>query len=161
MVLRKHQSGFTLVELLIVIVVIGILATLVISTYGGIQQKARNTTRQTDISTLQAHLEAYFAQQGNYPTLADMQNRSWIKSNLKSLDVGNLQDPSWSIALTCKDNNGNAIVSGTNPGKPGCYAYVVTNDSGTACDNSTTNCTKYTLIANNEGGGNYQKSSLN
>ena len=57
--LKKRQSGFTIVELLIVIVVIGILATLVIVTFTGIQQKARNSKRQTDINALGSHIEAY------------------------------------------------------------------------------------------------------
>lgn len=161
MVLRKKQSGFTLVELLIVIVVIGILATLVITTYTGIQEKARNTKRQTDINALQGQLEAYFAQQGKYPTLANMQDRSWIQSNLKGLDLAALQDPKWSTSESCKDSSNAAIPAGTDPGKPGCYAYVAQNDSGTTCDNSTSDCTKYTLTANNEGGGKYTKSSLN
>ena len=166
MVLRKKQSGFTLVELLIVIVVIGILATLVITTYSGIQQKARNTKRQTDINALQGQLEAYFAQNGNYPTQANMQDRSWIQSNLKGLDMAALQDPNWSTNATCKDSSNNAILknSGTVAAPTGitnCYIYNSSDDSGNACDNSTTNCTKYVLYATYEGGGNYQKSSLN
>ena len=48
--LKKRNQGFTIVELLIVIVVIGILALLVITTYSGIQQKARNSKRQADLS---------------------------------------------------------------------------------------------------------------
>ena len=162
MVLRKQQSGFTLVELLIVIVIIGILATLVISTYSGIQQKDRNTKRQTAINAMQAQLEAYFAQQGNYPTLANMQNRTWIKNNLKGFDLTNLQDPSWSAALNCKDSNGEPTLAGSNVNTVGCYEYAASGDSsGAACNNTTVNCSKYTLTARYEGAGTYSKSSLN
>lgn len=42
---KKRHSGFTIVELLIVIVVMGILATLVLSNFSGAQQRARNTVR--------------------------------------------------------------------------------------------------------------------
>ncbi|HKR82479.1 MAG TPA: type II secretion system protein [Candidatus Saccharimonadales bacterium] len=161
MVLRKKQSGFTLVELLIVIVVIGILATLVITTYTGIQQKARNTKRQTDINAIQGQLEAYFAQQGKYPTLANMQDRTWIQGNLKGLDLNALQDPKWSTSLSCKDSSNAAeLITGTG-GSDGCYQYDVQNDSAGTCDNSTSDCTKYTLTAKYEGGGTYTKSSLN
>jgi prepilin-type N-terminal cleavage/methylation domain-containing protein len=159
MVLRKKQSGFTLVELLIVIVVIGILATLVITTYTGIQEKARNTKRQTDINALQGQLEAYFAQQGKYPTLANMDDRAWIQSNLKGLDLAALQDPKWSTSATCKDSSNAAILAGS--AGANCYSYDAKNDAGTACDNSASDCTKYTLTATNEGGGTYTKSSLN
>src|SRR5437588_436170 len=72
MTLKSKQQGFTIVELLIVIVVIGILAALVITTFTGIQQKARNTERQTDIKALHGQVEAYYAQNGKYPTLANM-----------------------------------------------------------------------------------------
>ena len=68
MTIKSKQQGFTIVELLIVIVVIGILAALVITTFTGIQQKARDTERETDIKALQGQIEAYYAQNGNYPT---------------------------------------------------------------------------------------------
>lgn len=64
MSLKQKQQGFTIVELLIVIVVIGILAALVITTFTGIQQRARNTERQTDIKAIHGQVEAYYAQNG-------------------------------------------------------------------------------------------------
>jgi len=50
--MRQKQKGFTIVELLIVIVVIGILAAIVIMTYNGIQQRSRNTARVATMSTM-------------------------------------------------------------------------------------------------------------
>ena len=83
---KVRQSGFTIVELLIVIVVIGILALLVITTFSGIQQKGRDTKRQTDIKALHGMLEAFYAQNGGgYPVLADVNNASWRTTNMKGL----------------------------------------------------------------------------
>src|SRR5260370_41348709 len=92
--LKKRNQGFTIVELLIVIVVIGILALLVITTYSGIQAKARNAKRSTDIASLQTQLEAFFSQNGYYPSLTDMNTASWRTTNMKSLDQNALIDPS-------------------------------------------------------------------
>lgn len=64
---NTNQKGFTIVELLIVIVVIGILAMLVLNTFNGIQQSARDTERQTDATSVAKQLEAYLAQNSGYP----------------------------------------------------------------------------------------------
>src|SRR5690349_1798690 len=69
--LHRH-SGFTIVELLIVIVIIGILATLVIVTFSGVQQKARDSERKTDINAIAGQLEGSYAINGSYPTLAGL-----------------------------------------------------------------------------------------
>lgn len=139
--LKKSNKGFTIVELLVVIVVIGILALLVITTYGGIQAKARNAKRQTDIASLQTQLEAFFSQNGYYPSLTDMNGAAWLSTNMKSLDLQSLIDPS------------NPTQSKTLLTAPAAksYAYAVTDNSNASCEAVDTNCAKYTLTATYEG----------
>lgn len=139
--LKKRNSGFTIVELLIVIVVIGILALLVITTYSGIQAKARNSKRSSDVATIQTQLEAFFQNNGYYPSLADMNNASWLSSNMKSLDTGALIDPS------------NATQSKTLASSPTAkqYSYAVKDSSGNSCETDDTTCAQYTLTATYEG----------
>ena len=52
------QRGFTIVELLIVIVIIGILAAITIVAYNGIQDRARNTKIKSDLSEIQQAITA-------------------------------------------------------------------------------------------------------
>jgi len=66
--MRKSSSGFTIVELLIVIVVIAILAAITIVAYNGIQQRARDGERRTEMQTIEKALALYFIDNGSYPT---------------------------------------------------------------------------------------------
>lgn len=59
--------GFTIVELLIVIVVIGILAAITVVAYGNIQSKAKFTRAQTDIASMKKAIEMHYAETGAYP----------------------------------------------------------------------------------------------
>lgn len=65
-----RKSGFTIVELLIVIVVIGILAAIVIVAYNGIQASARDSGRISTLKNLQKAIELYNAKEGRYPPIA-------------------------------------------------------------------------------------------
>jgi general secretion pathway protein G len=62
----RPQSGFTIVELLIVIVVIGILAAITIVAYNGIQSRARETSLRSDLTNIAKQLEMYHVD-GDYP----------------------------------------------------------------------------------------------
>lgn len=142
--LKNKSKGFTIVELLIVIVVIGILATLVIVTFTGIQQKARNSQRQTDINAVDSHVEAYFAANGYYPTLADLNSDSFRTNNLKGLDPQALIDPK------------GGSIQGTTDSSHYSYVASASAGSGLTCDNtqpsSTTNqCDAFVLTATLEG----------
>lgn len=63
----KKRVGFTIVELLIVIVVIGILAAISIVAYSGVQNRAHDTTIKSDLSNLSRQIGAYHAIHGHYP----------------------------------------------------------------------------------------------
>lgn len=64
----QREKGFTIVELLIVIVVIAILAAIVLVAYNGIQNSARTTAAQSAAQTVVKKAEAYNAELGTYPT---------------------------------------------------------------------------------------------
>jgi len=62
------QKGFTIVELLIVIVVIGILAAIVIVAFNGVQTRARDSSKESSVTSLMKAIELYNAEEGNYPS---------------------------------------------------------------------------------------------
>ena len=65
----KKQSGFTIVELLIVIVVIGILAAITIVAYNGIQNRSKDTAAKSLANQISKKAEAYNSVGSNYPLL--------------------------------------------------------------------------------------------
>lgn len=142
--LKRKQTGFTIVELLIVIIVIGILAALVLVTFTGVQQKARNTERSTDVKAIASHLEVYNAQQGYYPTSAQLTANdgsvvTFVAASLKGLDQQSLRDPKGTNLYL---NAGNASSSQ--------YGYV---PSPSGCDNTAGNeCASFVLSYLPEGG---------
>ena len=150
--LKRKQSGFTIVELLIVIIVIGILAALVLVTFTGVQQKARNTERVTDVKAVASHLEVYNAQSGYYPTVTNLNTAAFLSANLKGLDP----------AATCDPHD-------TNVATPPCtfsatgstsqkFGYV---PSPSGCDNTAGNeCASFVLSYTEEGGGQKTINSL-
>lgn len=65
---RKSEKGFTLIELLIVVAIIGILAAIAIPQFSSYRQKAYNSAAQSDLKNLKTGMEAYMADNQEYPS---------------------------------------------------------------------------------------------
>ena len=85
---HQRQKGFTIVELLIVIVVIAILAAITIVAYNGIKTQANFSSMRSDVTSVQKIVEMYGARNGHYPV-----STSWrCSSSYPTNYVPNVQD---------------------------------------------------------------------
>lgn len=138
--MRKSSQGFTIVELLIVIVVIAILASITIVAFNGIQQRARDSQRLSDASTIMKALEVYKAANGTYPPAQRTQNAKCMttgQAHTNGYSYSDALDDTWLKAL--RDSNTISSV----PVAPGndCtshYKYLYLRSDGWGCTTRTT-----------------------
>jgi type IV pilus assembly protein PilA len=62
-----NRKGFTLIELMIVIAIIGILAAIAIPQFAAYRAKSYNSAAQSDLRNVKTNLEAFFADYQEYP----------------------------------------------------------------------------------------------
>lgn len=65
---REHERGFTLMELLIVIVLLGFLIAMGMASFKSSQTKSRDSRRKSDLHQIMIALETYFNDKGRYPS---------------------------------------------------------------------------------------------
>ena len=131
----KSRSGFTIVELLIVIVVIGILAAITIVAYSGIQQRAKDASIRADFANAAKKLEIYNADNGTYPT-------SWPQA--ATMGVRFSFSPVSSNVILCSASGTGYALLASQYGKT--YKYVV--GQGTTEPSITWSGSGATLCAN-------------
>lgn len=135
------KKGFTIIELMVVIAIIGLLASIVMVSLGGAREKSRDSRRQADLKSIQLALSLYYNDNGMYPkniyaTSGSAPDNGLAPNYLPIVPV----DPEHTGTCT----NGNST---------GCYRYIAYNyDSsspgGTAiCNSSTRIPTSYHLGA--------------
>lgn len=64
-----NKKGFTLIEVLVVVSIIGLLASVVLVGLGGFRSRGRDARRVTDLKSLQNGLELYYARTNAYPNV--------------------------------------------------------------------------------------------
>ncbi len=65
---RRSEQGFTLIEIMVVILILGLLATIVVQSLRGATDRAKRTKAQADIAELKTALDRYYLDNGSYPT---------------------------------------------------------------------------------------------
>ncbi len=118
----RKQTGFTIVELLIVIVIIGILAAITIVAYNGIQDRARSSAAQSLGSQANKKVLAYHASEGSYP--ADLATAGVTDTTNLQYSVNNSSSPT-TYCLTATNGNKSYFLSSTQstPQTGGCSGH--------------------------------------
>jgi general secretion pathway protein G len=93
---NKQDKGFTLVELLIVIVILGILATVTVFAVRGITDQGQTSACQADKKTVETAIEAYYAQNGvaaGNPTEQNLVTAEFLRELSPNWNVENTGTP--------------------------------------------------------------------
>lgn len=160
--LRK-QSGFTIIELLIVIAIIGILATLVLTNFQGAQAKGRDTVRQNDINAMYQKLEEYYNENGGYPNEAvTIANAKTLFPGIDEGAVTYFDSSGTEVAVSTTFTDGASLAATPDPDDTTEYILAL---YGAGCDGATaTNkCASYVLAGHQETdtANDYIRNSLN
>ncbi len=75
--MKSSNFGFTVIELLVAITIIGILSAIIFSGFGETRAQARDGVRQTDLRELALALEQYRADWGRYPFMCEELSNGW------------------------------------------------------------------------------------
>ncbi len=82
---QDRQAGFTLVEILIVVSIIGMLASIVLVGLGSFRSRGRDARRAADLRETQNALELYYSKESAYPDVSDWQA---LEDALKDAEIG-------------------------------------------------------------------------
>jgi len=83
-----RQKGFTLVELLVAIGIIGILSSIAVVSVSNVRVKARDAKRLADVKQIQTALEAYLNDQSKYPSYQGNLGTAGASDKLCETDAG-------------------------------------------------------------------------
>ena len=134
----KKKEGFTLLELLLVIALIGVVSIFSVSNLLNNQKKARDNRRKTDLNLIASALEKYYAVNKEYPCVAD-------KGALKGAISTTLPDP-WIPGLTNEFTHYSGFLP-KDPINSGSFIYLYFSTNNTCAGSPPPRQTSYWIFA--------------
>jgi type IV pilus assembly protein PilA len=98
--MRRNEKGFSLIEMMIVVALLGIIAAIAIPTYMGIQRKGKRTEYIANLEVIKLLEEKRHAEQGTYITAA---NTAGLKLALPHFQPGDAANLLYEYSVTCVD----------------------------------------------------------
>ena len=120
----RARDGFTLIELMVVMVIIVLLAAVGVAIYGKSIESAKEAALKTDLSDMRRAIDAYYADKQKYPATLDALVTEKYLKNIPKDPITNTAD--WQTTMSERDP--------ANPSAEPGISEVKSNASGTATD---------------------------
>jgi prepilin-type N-terminal cleavage/methylation domain-containing protein len=148
----RSKSGFTLVEMVIVIALIAILSGIAIIGYIKVQSNTRDNTRSADVTVITDALERYYAQNGEYPSVRSLVNN--YSGNTGTVVAAKLNIATASLSFPRMPSGATNALTSTAPPANDYIVYTASSTvDNTDCQSLITGgCGQYTLQYNPETG---------
>lgn len=158
-----HKQGFTIVEIVITITIMGILLTLAVVNVASSQVGARDSERKSDIDTISLALESYYDSNdsshngpydmagGSYPATINISNDTYFATALPGIDPRAVRAPgvdtSQPKSLIVATNNTQTTAGVTPSPTTSTYVYQPIKKDGTLCAQIVTkgDCREFNL----------------
>jgi len=156
------QHGFTIVEIVITLAIMGVLLTLAVVNVTSTQINARDSERLGDVSSIANHLETFYRTDttngvsvGRYPSTALLDSgETSIKALLLDIDLASVTAPgatSVSASFIPATNNVQTVTGVLPQPTKSQYVYQPIQTDGTLCTTEAQECRKYSIFYRTEG----------
>lgn len=156
MIIDMNHRGFTIVEILVIITVMGILLVLGTVNLLGSQASARDTERKEDVETIALHLDTYYQSGtdgstavGEYPsTVLASSGAVYMKQILRDADVKSITAPGITdptLTFIPATNSTQTTAGITPQPTTSQYVYQPLQSDGTLCTLESQECRKFNL----------------